>query len=109
MRVLILLVLLFSNRFAVKSVKIPRQQRSVCPEYSEEYDFIVIGVGTAGATVATRLSEASQWRILATEKGQRADSEPAYPGFNYPEEFGVWSKQDPHCKLNTIFPPPMRF
>lgn len=42
-------------------------------QFKEQYDFIIIGGGSAGCAIANRLSENKKWSILLIEAGKEED------------------------------------
>ncbi|XP_071522739.1 glucose dehydrogenase [FAD, quinone]-like [Panulirus ornatus] len=60
------------------------------------YDFVVVGAGSAGATVAARLSEVGGWRVLLLEAGGQPPPESHVPAL-----FGVLLQGDADWNFRT--------
>ncbi|OXU32292.1 hypothetical protein TSAR_007068 [Trichomalopsis sarcophagae] len=78
---------LFQGKLNFTDSSIPfnvEELEDITPEYDSEYDFIVIGAGSAGATIASRLSEEKKTNVLLIEAGGKE-----YPIMDIPRIAGA--------------------
>jgi len=83
------------------------------PQHQASYDFIVVGAGAAGCTLAARLSENPNWRVALIEAGgveNIAHLTPVLAGhlqltasnWNYksvPQRLACWGMHNQECAL----------
>ncbi|KAL2748240.1 hypothetical protein V1477_003525 [Vespula maculifrons] len=71
-------VLIYFNYYLIN----PINQPPVMKNLLKEYDFIVIGGGSAGSVVANRLTENSEWNVLLLEAGGHENEITDLPAFS---------------------------
>lgn len=73
----------------------------------DEYDFIVVGAGAAGATVARRLAEIPEWKILLLEAGKQESLATSVPSIAHYFQFTDYNwafktEEEPNACLGHV-------
>lgn len=68
---------------------------------SKAYDFVIIGGGTAGLTLAARLSEEPSINVLVLEAGENRENVPR-PCPLFPSTILTYAMQDPQIDIPAL-------
>ncbi|SPO00763.1 related to alcohol oxidase [Cephalotrichum gorgonifer] len=68
-------------------------------DVSEEYDYVIVGGGTSGLTVADRITEDGKYTVLVIENGQFWDE----TGFDLPRVYNILSEPSPALNNRSFF------
>ena len=68
----------------------------------QDFDFIIVGAGTAGCVLARRIVEGTEARVLMVEAGPHYPAsllDPPLPGMKFGRRFSWWQTSIPQPRL----------